>query len=84
MKINRLIIVFGGIFLFLLPSFSYAVPAFEVDTYGNGQFIGEVLNSVAILAGGGDLNGLLRLGLDRKSTRLNSSHSRASRMPSSA
>lgn len=63
MKFNKLIIVCGGIFLFLIPSFSYAAPAFEVNTYGNGQFIGEVLNSVAILAGGGDLNGLLRLGL---------------------
>lgn len=63
MKLIKLIIVFGGIFLFLLPSISYAAPAFEVNTYGNGQFIGEVLNSVAILAGGGDLNGLLRLGL---------------------
>jgi hypothetical protein len=63
MKLTKLVITFGGIFLFLLPSISFAAPAFEVNTYGNGQFIGEVLNSVAILAGGGDLNGLLRLGL---------------------
>ena len=36
--------------------------AFQIDTYGNGQFIAEVLNSIAILAGSG-LLGLIRLGL---------------------
>jgi conjugal transfer mating pair stabilization protein TraG len=46
---------------FLLPTTSYA--AYEVVTYGNGEFIGEVLNPIAIIAGGGDLRGLLRLGL---------------------
>ena len=35
---------------------------FQIDTYGNGQFIAEVLNSIAILAGSG-LLGLIRLGL---------------------
>ena len=39
-----------------------AKTAFQVDTYGNGEFIGEVLNSVAVLAGSG-LLGLIRLGL---------------------
>ena len=39
-----------------------AKTAFQVDTYGNGEFIGEVLNSVAVLTGSG-LLGLIRLGL---------------------
>ena len=34
--------------------------------------------------GGAAIDPVILLGLDRKSTRLNSSHSRASRMPSSA
>jgi conjugal transfer mating pair stabilization protein TraG len=63
MKSYKFIALFSGTFLFLIPSASYAASAYEVTTYGNGQFIGEVLNSIAILAGGGDLNGLLRLGL---------------------
>jgi conjugal transfer mating pair stabilization protein TraG len=46
---------------FFLPTTSHA--AYEIVTYGNGEFIGEVLNSIAIIAGGGDLRGLLRLGL---------------------
>ena len=36
--------------------------AFQINTYGNGQFIAEVFNSIAILAGSG-LLGLIRLGL---------------------
>ncbi len=46
----------------LFPETAGAQSAFQVDTYGNGEFIGEVLNSVAILAGSG-LLGLIRLGL---------------------
>lgn len=47
--------------LILLPSSAFA--AYEIICYGNGEFIAEVMNSIAILAGGGDLNGLLKLGL---------------------
>ena len=46
----------------LFPETAGAQGAFQIDTYGNGQFIAEVLNSVAILAGSG-LLGLIRLGL---------------------
>ena len=53
------IIVFAGIIFF--PETAGA-QAFQIDTYGNGQFIAEVLNSIAILAGSG-LLGLIRLGL---------------------
>ena len=49
----------AGIFFF--PETAGA-QAFQIDTYGNGQFIAEVLNSIAILAGSG-LLGLIRLGL---------------------
>ncbi len=45
-----------------LPHTALAQTAFQIDTYGNGEFIAEVLNSVAILAGSG-LLGLIRLGL---------------------
>ena len=44
-------------------------PEFQLNIKGNGVV---------------DIIGKTLLGLDRKSTRLNSSHSRASRMPSSA
>lgn len=54
------IIVLGGILLF--PETAEAQGTFQIDTYGNGQFIAEVLNSIAILAGSG-LLGLIRLGL---------------------
>ena len=50
----------AGILLF--PETAGAASAFQVDTYGNGEFIGEVLNSVAVLADSG-LLGLIRLGL---------------------
>lgn len=50
----------AGVLLF--PETAGAQGAFQIDTYGNGQFIAEVLNSVAILAGSG-LLGLIRLGL---------------------
>ena len=50
----------SGVLLF--PETAGAQGAFQIDTYGNGQFIAEVLNSVAILAGSG-LLGLIRLGL---------------------
>ena len=53
------IIVSGGIFFF--PETAGA-QALQIDTYGNGQFIGEVLDSIAVLAGSG-LLGLIRLGL---------------------
>ena len=53
------IIALAGIFFF--PETAGA-QTFQIDTYGNGQFIAEVLNSVAILAGSGIL-GLIRLGL---------------------
>lgn len=53
------IIALAGIFFF--PETAGA-QAFQIDTYGNGQFIAEVLNSIAILAGSG-LLGLIRLGL---------------------
>ena len=53
------IAVSAGIFLF--PEGAWA-QAFQIDTYGNGQFIAEVLNSIAILSGSG-LLGLIRLGL---------------------
>ena len=61
----RLVLPFGiaalaGVLLF--PETAGAQGAFQIDTYGNGQFIAEVLNSVAILAGSG-LLGLIRLGL---------------------
>ncbi len=46
----------------LFPQEAGAQGVFQIDTYGNGQFIAEVLNSVAILAGSG-LLGLIRLGL---------------------
>ena len=48
--------------ILLFPETAGAQGAFQIDTYGNGQFIAEVLNSVAILAGSG-LLGLIRLGL---------------------
>ncbi len=54
------IAVLAGTLLF--PETAGAQGAFQIDTYGNGQFIAEVLNSVAILAGSG-LLGLIRLGL---------------------
>ena len=50
----------GGVLLF--PETAGAQGTFQIDTYGNGQFIAEVLNSIAILAGSG-LVGLIRLGL---------------------
>ena len=50
----------AGVLLF--PETAGAQGAFQINTYGNGQFIAEVLNSVAILAGSG-LPGLIRLGL---------------------
>ena len=50
----------AGVLLF--PQEAGAQGVFQIDTYGNGQFIAEVLNSVAILAGSG-LLGLIRLGL---------------------
>ncbi|MDE0159219.1 MAG: conjugal transfer protein TraG N-terminal domain-containing protein [Candidatus Dadabacteria bacterium] len=53
------IIALAGILLF--PEAAGA-QTFQIDTYGNGQFIAEVLNSIAILAGSG-LIGLVRLGL---------------------
>ena len=46
----------------LFPETAGAQGVFQIDTYGNGQFIAEVLNSIAILAGSG-LLGLIRLGL---------------------
>ena len=46
----------------LFPETAKAQGVFQIDTYGNGQFIAEVLNSIAILAGSG-LLGLIRLGL---------------------
>lgn len=52
--------VLCGVLLF--PETAGAQGAFQIDTYGNGQFIAEVLNSIAILAGSG-LLGLIRLGL---------------------
>ncbi len=63
--ILRLAFAFGiatlaGVLLF--PQEAGAQGVFQIDTYGNGQFIAEVLNSVAILAGSG-LLGLIRLGL---------------------
>ena len=54
------IIALAGALLF--PQEAGAQSAFQIDTYGNGEFIGEVLNSVAVLAGSG-LLGLIRLGL---------------------
>ena len=45
---------------------------------------GEIFPAVAKLADDGADFGLLLAGVDRKSTRLNSSHSQQSRMPSSA
>jgi len=54
------IIVLAGISSF--PEMAWAQGTFQIDTYGNGQFIAEVLNSIAILAGSG-LLGLIRLGL---------------------
>lgn len=54
------IVVSAGIFLF--PEGAAAQGTFQIDTYGNGQFIAEVLNSIAVLAGSG-LLGLIRLGL---------------------
>ena len=56
---------------------------------GGGGFFGGLLKGLAGLIGGGGLLGFLLTGksstdLDRKSTRLNSSHSAKSRMPSSA
>lgn len=53
------IIVLAGIYFF--PETAGA-QTFQIDTYGNGQFIAEVLNSIAVLAGSG-LLGLIRLGL---------------------
>ena len=53
------IVVFAGVLF--LPDVAGA-QTFQIDTYGNGQFIAEVLNSIAILAGSG-LLGLIRLGL---------------------
>lgn len=53
------IVFFAGILFF--PDVAGA-QTFQIDTYGNGQFIAEVLNSIAILAGSG-LLGLIRLGL---------------------
>jgi len=63
----RLISVFAtgtvvATLVFLFPATAAAQGAFQIDTYGNGQFIAEVLNSIAILAGSG-LLGLIRLGL---------------------
>ena len=54
------IVVSAGIFLF--PQGAAAQGTFQIDTYGNGQFIAEVLNSIVILSGAG-LVGLIRLGL---------------------
>ena len=58
---------------------------------GNGSKPGSALPPRPVLNRLGDVRGLDGLsireigdGIDRKSTRLNSSHSRASRMPSSA
>ncbi len=53
------VVFFAGILFF--PDVAGA-QTFQIDTYGNGQFIAEVLNSIAILAGSG-LLGLIRLGL---------------------
>lgn len=54
------IAAFAGTLFF--PETAGAQGAFQIDTYGNGEFIAEVLNSIAVLAGSG-LLGLIRLGL---------------------
>ena len=56
------IFALAGIFFF--PETAGAQGTFQIDTYGNGQFIAQVLNSIAILSGSG-LLGLIRLGLSR-------------------
>ena len=48
--------------VFLLPEAARAQSVFQIDTYGNGSFIAEVFDSIAVLAGSG-LLGLVRLGL---------------------
>ena len=56
--------------------------AFVMDAWGKSQNVGD---KVQLLAdGNGEFAKALGLDLDRKSTRLNSSHSQQSRMPSSA
>ena len=60
-KTTRRAIVLAAVF-FCFPEAAGAQGTFQIDTYGNGQFIAEVLNSIAILAGSG-LLGLIRLGL---------------------
>ena len=60
-KTKRRAIILGAVF-FCFPEAAGAQGTFQIDTYGNGQFIVEVLNSIAILAGSG-LLGLIRLGL---------------------
>ena len=51
-----------------------------VSSHGVGAEKGDMLNDLAVLTGGK----VVGYGKDRKSTRLNSSHSQQSRMPSSA
>ena len=60
-KTTRRAIVLAAVF-FCFPEAAGAQGTFQIDTYGNGQFIAEVLNSIAILTGSG-LLGLIRLGL---------------------
>ena len=58
----------------------------EVDTNVQEGRINSILGKGCKFKGTIEVEGTLRIDseLDRKSTRLNSSHSRASRMPSSA
>ena len=64
------------------------VGVFEIDQFGGGtkMLAAAIAHSPAFsIAGGGDtLAAIAKYGIDRKSTRLNSSHEWISRMPSSA
>ena len=78
----------------VLPEVAEAMAPFYTELYGNpssihrfgsqvGEKIAEARAEVAALIGAADPVEII-FTRDRKSTRLNSSHSRASRMPSSA
>ena len=76
-------LIFGLVGLVMTP----AAPAFATTTWtcnlaldSGAKEMGRMLK----IASGGGTTTLYQLGRDRKSTRLNSSHSQQSRMPSSA
>ena len=61
----------------LIPAAAFAEP-------GDVQTAWRLLDYMAVDYGGAVANGRIKSASDRKSTRLNSSHSQQSRMPSSA